>query len=185
MRHDDVHEPTDDLLEIPGVGGGRELLRVAAEADGAYLLLSVPVCALGLSRGTRVAATRDDDGVLRLTRVLAPSPGATVRCTVSPTCTTGHFDEEFVREGAGPLLGLGPVSIVEPELVAVHVADRAQLPRVAAWLDRLILMGVLSTWTYGDPGELEDGRMALEPMASWELVHPPARDPDVTPGAGA
>ena len=182
MRRHDEHEPTDDLLEIPGLGGGRELLRVAAEADGAYRVLSVPVCAFGLSRGTRVAATRDaDDRPLRLERVLAPSPGATVRCTVSPTCTTGHFDEEYVREGAGPRLGLGPVSIVEPELVAVHVADRRQLARVAAYLDRLIVQGVLSSWTYGDPGALAEGHMPATPMASWELVHPPAVD-DATGG---
>ena len=182
MRRD-VDEPTDDLLEIPGLGAGRELLRVACDADGGYCILSVPVCADGLSRGTRVAARRDDDGMLHLAHVLAPSPGATVRCTVSPTCTTGRFDEEFVREGAGPRLGLGPVSIVEPNLVAVHVADRARLPHVAAWLDRLILMGVLSSWTYGDPGELPEGRMAPEAMASWELVHPPAHD--AGPGASA
>ena len=173
----DLFDPgAADLLEVPGVGPGRELLRIAPAREGGHRILSVPVCAEGLSRGTRVAAVPGPAGTLRFDRVLEPSAGATVRCTMSPTCTTRRFDEEFVGEGAGPLLGLGPVSIVEPELVAVHVADRRQLARVAAYLDRLIVQGVLSTWTYGDPGALGEGQMPPSPMASWELVHPPAVD---------
>jgi hypothetical protein len=163
----------DGLLEFPGVGRGREVLRVAPAEEGGYRILSVPVCVEGLSRGARVSGEHED-GQLRFREVLEASPGATVRCTVSPACTTRQFEMEYVREGGGPRLGLGPVSIVEPSIVAVHVADRAHLPHVTAYLDRLILAGVLSTWTYGDPSAHEAGRPSASAMAEWELVHPPA-----------
>lgn len=165
-----------DLLEIPLLGEGVEVVRVAAAPEGGWRILSVPVRAYGLSRGTRVAADVADGLRLRIADVLAASPGATVRCTVSSTCTTRQLDEEWVREGAGPRLGLGPVSIVEPETVAIHVADRAMLPRVAAYLDRLILAGVLRTWEYGDPGAPPHGTTTRVDTGPLELVHPPAVD---------
>ena len=172
----DARRWSEPLLEVPGFGAGRELLRVTADPEGGFRILSVPACAQGLSRETRVDAERAPDGTLRFVRVLAPSPGATVHCWVSPQCTPRRFDEEHVQAGGGPRLGLGPVSIVEPELVAVHVRDRGDLPHVARYLDRLIVLGALTTWTYGDPGALPEGQMPPTPMATWELEHPPAVD---------
>ena len=164
--------PEMELLEIPGFGAGRELLRVRAEPDGGWRILSVPACVHGLSRGTVVAATRSPEGTLHFERVLTPVAGATVHCTVSSTTTPGRFDSVYVQAGGGPRLGLGPVSIVEPELVAVHVSRRDDLPQVARYLDRLVLLGVLASWTIADPSELPAGRMPGIPMAEWELAHP-------------
>ena len=170
----DLHDSTE-LLEVPGFGRGRELLRVIPMADTeGFRILSVPACALGLSRGTVVAAERNPEGMLRFQRVITPSSGATVHCTVAPSTTPQRFDTTYVEAGGGPRLGLGPVSIVEPELVAVHVTDRQHLAQVTDYLDRLILLGVLTTWTYADPGAAEEGKMPLTRMATWELEHPAA-----------
>jgi hypothetical protein len=178
VREDALPFPAHDrdLLEIPILGEGVEVVRVAPASEGGWRILSVPVRAWGLSRGTRVTADTAEGPRLRIADVIEPSPGATVRCTVSSTCTTRQLDEEWVREGAGPRLGLGPVSIVEPETVAIHVGDRAMLPRVAAYLDRLILAGVLRTWECGDPGAPPHGTTRRIDTGPLELVHPPAVD---------
>lgn len=173
-----------ELLVVPGIGHGRELLRVVpAEGGDGHRILSVPACARGLSRGTVVAAEREGDGMLHFRRVLVPSAGATVHCTVSPSTTPQRFDSTYVMAGGGPRLGLGPVSVVEPELVAVHVADRNLLARVTGYLDRLILLGVLAGWSYADPGAEHEGEMPMTPMATWELEHPPAVPMDLGEGA--
>jgi hypothetical protein len=178
MRLDRHAPPSDerDLLEIPILGEGVEVVRVTPATEGGWRLLSVPVRAYGVSRGARLDAVATESGRLRIADVIAASDGATVRCWVSNTCTTRQLDEEWVQEGAGPRLGLGPVSLVEPDLVAIHVAARDMLPHVAHYLDRLILAGLLRSWEYGDPGAPPRGTTTRTDTGPLELVHPPAID---------
>lgn len=58
----------------------------------------------------------------------------------------------------------------------MHVADRARLNEVAAYLDRLVLAGVVSSWECADPGAPTSEQTAAPDDQPWGLVHPPTQD---------
>lgn len=169
---------TDELLiEVPESDHGIEALRAEKVPEGGYRLLSVPVFLYGISRGAVVEAGATTVARrLRYRALLAPSLGATVRCYVTPDTTPRRLYEDHLRDGAGAELGLGPVSLFDPDIVAVHVADRARLNEVAAYLDRLVLAGVVNSWESADPGAPTSEQTAGPGEQPWELVHPPTQD---------
>lgn len=59
----------------------------------------------------------------------------------------------------------------QPFVVAVHVRDRDALPKVAAYLDHLILLGALRGWEPSDPGGADRPGATSDPI---EFLHPPA-----------
>ena len=165
------------LVELPESDNGIEVVRATLDAEGGYRVLSVPVFVFGLSRGAVVDAEPGPRGRLRFRRVRRASRGATVRCYVSPARTARRVYEERLEGPMGRRLGLGPVSVFEPDIVAVHVQDRGQLPAVAEYLDQLVLDGTLRLWEPADPGAPAGPEDAVEEQP-WELVHPPAAEPD-------
>ena len=169
------------LVEVPESDHGIEVVRATRVTEGGYRVLSVPVFLYGLSRGAVVDAEPGPRGRLQFRRIRHASPGATVRCHVSPATTArqvyeDHLDGTFARR-----LGLGPVSLFDPAIIAVHVRDRGRLPAVAEYLDRLVLEGLLRSWELADPGA-PVGAQADPEAQPWELVHPPAVDTEPTTG---
>jgi Domain of unknown function (DUF4265) len=165
------------LVEVPESDHGIEVVRAAPVMEGGYLVLSVPVFLYGLSRGTVIDAEPGPRGRLQFRRIRHVSPGATVRCYVSPATTARHVYEDHLGGPRAQRLGLRPVSLFDPDIVAVHVRDRRQLAAVGAYLDNLVLQGVLRFWEPADPGarKSDEGETGGQP---WELVHPPAVDTD-------
>jgi hypothetical protein len=178
MARDQPAARTDEvLIEVPESDRGLEVLRAEPAPGGGYRIRSVPVFLYGLSRGAVVdAAPGPRAGRLRFRALRAPSPGATVRCYVAPAATARRAYEDHLRGGAAARLGLGPVSLFAPDVVAVHVADRRLLARVGAYLDRLVLEGVLRFWEPGDPGAPTAEGAEDPDTPPWELVHPPTGD---------
>ena len=159
------------LIEMPPAADTREVLRAEPEGE-VYRILSVPVFLADISRGTLVEAAPDLAGRLEFRRVYASAPGATVRCYVSAQTTLRRAYEDHMSGGVAERLGLGPVTLVEPDVLAVHVAARERLGAVAAYLDRLILAGVLRVWVPSDPAAPDpDAGARGVPL---ELIHPPA-----------
>ena len=165
------------LIEIPESDRGIEIVRATAAADGGYRVLSVPVFVFGLSRGAVIDAEPGPRGRLRFCRLRVASPGATVRCYVSPSTTPRRVYEERLVGRVAQRLGLGPISLFDPDILAVHVQDRGQLSTVAKYLDQLVLDGTLRLWEPADPGapSVVEESAVEQP---WELVHPPAADPE-------
>jgi len=162
------------LIEVPESDHGLEVLRAEAADTGGYRIRSVPVFLYGISRGAVVDASPGPiTGRLRFRRLLATSRGATIRCfAASATSARRVYEDHLAHEAAGRL-GLGPVSLFDPDIVAVHVADRADVARIEAYLDRLVLEGVLRLWEFGDPGAAAEEGAPDADGPPWELVHPP------------
>ena len=166
--------PTQLALEVQDPFRGREVLRAAPVPEGGYRILSVPVLVAGISRGAIVDARQGPERLV-VEGIRRPSPGATVRCVASNTYTLRSLCDEYLDPTSSEVaarLGLGPASLYEPEVVAVHVRDREALPKVAIYLDHLILLGALRSWEPGDPGLASTQRGAeSDPV---EYVHSPA-----------
>ncbi|HEX5409862.1 MAG TPA: DUF4265 domain-containing protein [Gemmatimonadaceae bacterium] len=162
------------LIEFPASDHGIEVLRAESVDGDGYRILSVPVFLYALSRGALVDAEPGPRGRLRFQRMRRPSPGATIRCYASVPTTPRHVYEDYLDGALARRLGLGPVSLLDPDIVAVHLADRARLTEVAVFLDQLVLTGVLRFWEQGDPGAPLDGAKKKNREQPWELVHPPA-----------
>lgn len=160
------------MIEVPTVDNGLEVLW-AEELNGLYRVLSVPVFAYDLSRGAQVA-THGGTNRLKLAVVVAPSTGATVRCYVPNESAAhdvhiGRILPDAERYG----LCVGPATVFDPDIIAIHIGDREQVARVGTYLDTLVGQGVLRFWELGDPApkaeEVGTNYSAAEP---WELVHP-------------
>lgn len=157
---------------VPVEDNGREALWVEGD-DGHGEVASVPVFAYGISKGASVAFASDGPRH-RLTRVLAPSRGATVRCYTAKGIEASSFYRGEVAPSLGQRApGFGSATIFDPDILALHVVSRSRLPDVAQWLDARVVQGLLRFWELGDPeawpavqaGETTD----TEP---WELAHP-------------
>lgn len=162
------------LLEVPESDRGFEVLRAERVSDDTYRILSVPVLVVGISRGTLVAAAPIPTERLQFVRIHTPSPGATARCYVTPETIARRAYEDHLSGGIAEVLGLGPATLFDPDVVAVHISDRKRLDSVAAYLDRLILAGVLRLWKLTDPGATGTDEAQLATGEWWEVVHPPA-----------
>lgn len=177
MMESSIREAGGDQLcvEVPRGQLGIEVLRAVPTADGAYLVLSVPVFVYGISRGSVVAAHSGQRGRLQFAGIRRISPGATIRAWVSPTTTPKHVDDDYFKGPIARKLGLGPATLFEPTTVAVHLSDRARMKDATRYLDGLIRLGVLTAWEFGDPGApaTADAQSLVVP---WEVVHPPASD---------
>lgn len=159
-------------LEIRTSDNGREVLW--AEVVGtAIRVVSVPVFAYGVSRGSLVAAVSGERTFL-FTKTVFDSQGATIRAYVEGGMKASDvYLNTIVPEAKRVGLQVGPATFFDPEIVAVHVANRRELPKVVTYLDDLKRRGLIRFWEYGDPvnssGELGEDGYAPEP---WELVHP-------------
>lgn len=160
-------------IEIATDDNGNEVVWGENRGD-AIELLSVPVFAYGVSRGAIISADGDGDK-LRFRSVLRLSRGATVRCYVAEHVTAGKvYQRDILAETAGRGLHLGPATIFDPQLVALHIASRTQLLAVSRFLDELVQRSILKFWELADP-TTEHTQPALDcgpALARWELIHP-------------
>lgn len=170
-----------DLVDMPAPDNGKESLWAIRESYG-LRLLSVPIFALGVSRNAIVDAATVD-GRLLFRKVITPSPGATIRCYVPPEMTASIVYERHVRprlHAAG--YQIGPCTLFDPEIVAIHVHERVHVKAVGHYLELLVGEGLLRFWELGDPTEVRaddsDGSVVGH-SPSWTLSHPlPVDDTD-------
>jgi len=169
----DVEAPSElKLLEIPTSDNGTEVLW-ADVLGGVVHVVSVPVFAYGVSRDAVISAQSHGDR-LRLVRVLRPSPGATVRIYVAQDAKASDvYTQRILPDAREKGFRIGPATFLDPEIVAFHVADRAELSPVTAHLDGLAREGVLRFWELGDPPMSDDGNADDDDSSTkpWELVH--------------
>lgn len=168
------------LIRVPSSDNGTEILWAESLEGGTYRLLSVPVFAYGISRGAVVLATVDVVGV-RLERVVEESPGATLRVyTQEPHLATWLYQDKILPVAAALGLGIGPATLFDPEVVAIHVQSRPQWQAVGRVLDTVVANGMARFWELGDPNlqtrSEEPGSSNTDP---WQLVHPPPDDREV------
>ena len=160
------------LLEVPTTDNGTEVLW-ADVIDDVVRVVSVPVFAYGISRET-VISTQPQGDRLRLVGVLRSSLGATLRAYVSSAVKASDVYTQRIFPDAGRLgLRIGPATFFDPEIVAFHVAVRADVPAVTAYLDDLARQGMLRFWELGDPPKADVGSADDEESVDppWELVH--------------
>jgi hypothetical protein len=158
---------------------GEEVLWAEQVGPGSFRVLSVPVFAYGISRGTTVLAKpKDPEGHLAIVNVKEPSPGATFRVYLP----TARSVKDFYVSGLLPIaeskrLDIGPATFLEPKVLAVHLADRARWQSVASVLDEMASSRQIDFWELGDPDlspQTDPGNSTRQP---WRLVHPPPGDP--------
>jgi hypothetical protein len=167
-------QPLGELkpLEVPTDDNGTEVLWVDA-GRGVVQVLSVPVFAYGVSRES-VVATEPHGDRLRFVKVLQSSPGATLRCYVAQEAKASDMYNQRVFPDAKRMgLRIGPATFLDPEIVAFHVATRAQMGAVTKYLDDLARQGLIRFWEFGDPPAGGDGAHEKDETstAQWELVH--------------
>jgi hypothetical protein len=158
------------LIEVAVPDNGKEVLW--ADAVGQALrIVSVPVFAYGVSHGTLVSVDASGDR-LKLDRVLRASPGATIRCYAVKTLQAHDvYYHSILPDTAKNRLSLGPATLFDPEVVAIHDLKRSELGSISNYLDSLVRQMILRFWEVSDPTpELSEGEdKSDEP---WELVHP-------------
>lgn len=144
----------------------------ARPGPAGYEVLSVPVFCYGVSRGSVVRAAVGDAGTLVCGTVLHASPGATIRCYVAegaPASDVYRLDVVPAAREAG--IVIGPATFFDPDVVAIHVHDRADVLRVGALLDELHASGKVRFWEIGDPAD-DDAQEEPSTAAPWSLEHP-------------
>lgn len=162
-------------LSFPAPDHGTEVLWVEHADDDSVIVVSVPVFAYGVSRGTEVQVGEDEASRPRLLR---ESPGATVRGYVHPgRNATDVYRNVLVPEGRRAGRAIGPATCLDPDIVALHVHDRHGWAAVGRLCDALVERGILRFRELPDPGdrESEEGD-----APAWRLVHAPPADPDET-----
>lgn len=164
---------------------GEEWMWAEPVEPGGYRLLSVPVFAYGLSRGTIVdGEASGEDGALTVARVRTPSPGATMRIYLADDTKAGDFySGAFISAAAQRGLSVGPATLLEPSVIALHIRDRGAWQAVAKLMDGIVSNGQAKFWELGDPDESpstddsETRTKEVSTRAKWRLVHPPPGDP--------
>lgn len=163
------------LLEVSAPYGGCEVLRVIP-VKGLWEVRSVPVFAMGVSRGTLVDATAVANSRLRLNSVVEESPGGTLRLIFNQEerasqMYRGRVADAFRAAG----LPLGPGTIFDPQVLALHLPNRNWWQEYTSVADRLAQENAINFWELGDP----DVHPAVAYEGSyepWELIHPMAND---------
>lgn len=159
-------------LEVRTSDNGREVLWAEVAADR-IRVVSVPVFAYGVSRGSLVAAVPGDRTLL-FTKTVFDSRGATLRAYVAGALKASSvYLNTIVPEAKEAHLQIGPATFFDPEIAAIHVASRGELPKVATYFDDLVRRGLLRFWEYGDPvNSAEEPDEEAHAPDPWELVHP-------------
>src|SRR5215471_17635526 len=120
------------LVEVPVGDNGTEVLW-AESIGGAERLVSVPVFAYGLSRDALIS-TKPSGHRARLSHVLHPSRGATIRCYVRQGVLASDIYRQRVIPSAQQMaLRIGPATFLDPEIVAIHVHERKHVAAVTAY----------------------------------------------------
>ena len=154
--------------------GREEALWVEEGESGTYRVLSVPVWAYGISRGSLVKA-RDGGGLpLRFHELVAPSRGATVRFIVPPDRKASTIYTRRVIPDALHLgLHIGPATFFDPRLVSIHIHEREKWwPEVGAYLDALRDEGTLEQWEIADPDKYPYTATEVVQLGGRVLTHP-------------
>lgn len=164
------------LIRVPSSDNGVEFLWGERVGGLDYRLLSVPVFAYGLSRGAIVRIRpHEATGELLFDRIVGDSEGGTVRLYLNEGYTASDIHEQHVLKlAASRGLGIGPATILPPEVIAIHVHSRDDLEQVGLALDELVSSGYGRFWELGDPdlqpsGDSDD----VTYSEAWQLVHPP------------
>jgi hypothetical protein len=167
--------PTWHLMRFHAPDGRDELLWVESRGGGRYAVLSVPIWVYGVSPGTIVEGRGSDDQ-LEVVRIVANSPGATVRYVVSPEVTASVIYLSRILEDAKRFgFLIGPATFLNPRLCAFHVRRRGDWwPTIGSYLENLVTDGIISQWEVGDPDEYgSDGGSSEDPdVTPSELRHP-------------
>lgn len=164
--------PNLHLIAIPTTDNGSEIMWVE-EVAGMYRLLSVPVFVYGVSRNAMLSATVNENR-LQFKAVVRPSEGATVRCYLAMGWDARDVYKDRIEPDSDRYaLRCGPATLFDPEVIALHVAERKNVTQVGRYLDALTQQGVLKFWELGDPVVGAD-RIEAEASSeeAWELVHP-------------
>ncbi|HEV7595472.1 MAG TPA: DUF4265 domain-containing protein [Gemmatimonadaceae bacterium] len=160
------------LVEIPTKDNGIEVLW-AENGAGRVRLVSVPVFAFGVSSGTTIN-TELSGHRLRFKSVLTASTGATIRCYVAAGLKASEvYVNRLAPDAKRRGLRIGPATLFDPEIAAVHIATREQLQDVAACFNSLVHEGTLRFWELGDPSSEQPALLSEESLGEpWELIHP-------------
>jgi hypothetical protein len=160
---------------------GEEWLWAEPVEGGAYRVLSVPVFAYNVSRGTVVTAEMAAVAQgLRITGVRSTSDGATARVYLAEGMMAREFyTGAFVPAAERCGLQIGPATLLEPTVVALHIRERESWRPVAQLLDQVVAAGHASFWELGDPDASPpaDDASEVSERPRWRLVHPPPGDP--------
>lgn len=155
----------------------RESLWVEELGHGEFRVLSVPVWVYGVSVGAVVAAMDMEEDPLSFRAVVRPSAGGTIRF-IAPTGVVASelYKSRVVPDASRLGLFIGPATLFNPRLVAVHVHRRANWwPEVGSYLDGLVNAGVVEAWEVADPDQYAADHPS-EPHVHDEsrgvLVHP-------------
>jgi hypothetical protein len=170
------------MVTVPAPDNGNEVVWAEYQSKDLYRVLSVPVFAYGISRGTQLAVHEQLDGDrLLLDRIVEPSMGATVRCYVNDRAIASRvYLEQMVPFGIKNGIAFGPATFFDPEIVAIHIHSRANWQAVGRYCDELTRMQILKFWELADPdgGVATDEQCTVEP---WVVIHqPPGDSPGVS-----
>jgi len=182
MRVNETLPELRALIRVPSSDNGAEFLWAEQLERGTYRLLSVPVFAYGISRGAILqAASLGAGDEMRLERVLRESPGATVRLYAQePHLASKLYQETILPKAATLNLGIGPATLFDPEVIAIHVHSRPQWQAVGRMLDTVVAGGMARFWELGDPDlQASTEEAAVSSADPWQLVHPPPEDREV------
>jgi hypothetical protein len=170
------------MVTVSAPDNGCEVIWAEHVSKDRYRVLSVPVFAYGISRGTTLVAKEQINGdQLNLERIVHPSEGATIRCYVREGLLASKvYLEQMVPSGSKMGLEFGPATFFDPEIVAFHVHSRRRWQDVGRYCDELVRKQVLKFWELGDPDAdgVADEQSVVEP---WVVVHqPPGDSPGVS-----
>lgn len=161
-------------IAVAALDNGTEVLWAEAVNESSFRLLSVPVFVYGISMGAVLRAEPGPNGILVIVSVLSPSQGATIRCYV-PQATTASviYRKEIVPRMTAAGLLVGPVTFLDPDVVAIHVKNRRDAQAVGRELDFLAAQNRLRFWEVGDPAMAEPKHEEEDtpPAEAWELIH--------------
>ena len=158
------------MIEVLVPENGKEVLW-GEVTNGGTRVLSVPVFAYGISRNA-IVDVETHGARARLVSIIRPSEGATIRCysngSISPSVL---YQQQILSAALRLKISVGPATFFNPDIVAFHLASRANLPVITSALDQLANEGKLHFWELGDPDtEKEDVSPSAHEKA-WELVH--------------
>jgi hypothetical protein len=140
-------------------------------SDDVVQMLSVPVFAYGISRGT-IVSTKPSGNRTRLVKVIHPSQGGTIRCYVAEAIKASElYTGRIYPELRNRQLSVGPATFFDPDIVAVHITKRSQLKAVGTYFDELTRQGQLRFWEIGDPELSHEEEGPVDSGEPWELVH--------------
>jgi hypothetical protein len=160
------------LVELPAPDNGRELLWAAPVGPNEYRIVSVPVFAYGTSRGTIVRVHCDEARCVH-SAVVADALGATLRCyTRNPLRASELYLGRMVSDGKARDIRFGPATLFDPDIIALHVPAKKDVPSVISYLNELVARGFLNFWEHGDPEQGPEDPDQDGGSDEWKLIHP-------------